>query len=507
MSNSIKSILIVGGGTAGWMTALFLNRFLDPAKCRITLLESADLGTIGVGEATVPPLTAFLRLMGIAEDEFLVRCNATYKLGIKFIGWKNGNDAIWHPFGHVGAGVIEGVPLFHHWLKHKRLGHDQSAYTSYSLQATMGELGRAPRELDRGSAVTQQGAYAFHLDAQAFAQYVAEIGRRRGVQHIVDNAGEIVLDERGFIRSVGTAQHGVQSADLYIDCSGFSGLLIEKTLGDRHIDWSRYLFCDNAVVMPLPRESQPPPYTRATALSAGWAWRIPLAHRSGCGYVYSSRFVSQEQATREFVAHNGADPDKCDPRHIRMRVGRRENFWLRNCVAIGLSAGFLEPLESTGLFLIQKGIESLLDHFPDTTFDPALIRHYNTQMGGVFGEVRDFIVLHYALNQRVDEGFWRANRDAALPSSLSQTLAYYERTGLVDWERRALFQEPSFYALASGFDRLPRTHHPMADYADEHRVWQTMQTIKAQNIALAQSMPAHGALIEALAKARSPAAR
>ncbi len=500
MSNSIKSILIVGGGTAGWMTALYLNRFLDPAKCRITLLESAQIGTIGVGEATVPPLTGFLRLMGIAEDEFLLRCHATYKLGIKFINWHRGEESIWHPFGHVGASQVEGLPLFHHWLRHQRLGHKDGPYTAYSLQATLGDLGRAPRELTRGSVVTQQGGYAFHLDAGAFAAFMAETGKRRGVQHIVDEAGEIKLDERGFISAVGTAQHGALSADLYVDCSGFSGLLIEKALGDRHVDWSRYLFCDTAVVMPLPRETTPPPYTRATALDAGWAWRIPLTNRTGCGYVYSSRFISTEEATREFVTHSGADPAQCDPRHISMRIGRRENFWLRNCVSIGLAAGFLEPLESTGMFLIQKGVEQLLDHFPDASFDAALIKHYNTRMAAAFEEVRDFIILHYALNQREDNGFWRANRNAALPSSLSQTLTYYEHTGMVDWARHMLFQEASFYAIATGFGRLPRTHHPMAEFADANKAWLAMQAIKAQNLALAQSMPAHGPLLEALAR-------
>jgi tryptophan halogenase len=377
---------------------------------------------VGVGEATVPPLVGFLRLMGIDEDEFLARCHATYKLGIKFVDWNPGKDPVWHPFGHVGAGIIEGLPLFHHWLRHQRAGHNPGSYTSYSLQATLGELGRAPRQMHAGSIVTQQGAYAYHLDAQAFAAYMADIGKQRGVQHVVDEAGQIAIDERGFLKSVQTANKGRLEADFFIDCSGFAGLLMEKTLGDRHVDWSRYLFCDQAIAMPLPREALPLPFTRATALSAGWSWRIPLSHRTGCGYVYSSRFISKEDAEKEFLAHTGADPDLSDPRHIAMRIGRRENFWRHNCLAIGLASGFLEPLESTGLFLIQKGVEKFLDHFPDKTFDPSLIRHYNAQMGEVYEEMRDFIILHYALNQREDNGFWRANREAIMPSSLSRTL-------------------------------------------------------------------------------------
>jgi len=501
-SPRIQNILIVGGGTAGWMTALYLNRFLDPSQCRVTLLESASVGTIGVGEATVPPLVGFLRLMGIDEDDFIARCHATYKLGIQFVNWHHGDDTIWHPFGHVGANIVEGLPLFHHWLKHERAGHHPGAYTSYSLQATLGEQLRSPRQLQSGTVVTQSGSYAYHLDAHAFAAYMAEIGRSRGVQHVVDDAGRIAVDERGFIESVQTADHGLLKADLYIDCSGFSSLLLEQTLGDRHIDWSQHLFCDSAMAMPLPRDEFPPPYTRATALSAGWSWRIPLSHRTGNGYVYSSRFISREDAEKEFLAHTGTHPDEADLRHIPMRIGRRQNFWVRNCVAIGLSAGFLEPLESTGLFLIQKGVEALLDHFPDKAFAPSLIRHYNEQIGAAFEEVRDFIIMHYCLNQRQDEGFWRANREAELPARLARTLEYYDQTGIVDWEHNMLFADASFYAIATGMGRLPRTHHPMADFADESRAWNFMQTLKAQNEALARSLPSHGALIDAIVAQR-----
>jgi tryptophan 7-halogenase len=508
MANSIKKILIVGGGTGGWIAAVFLNKFLDPKKCSITLVESATLGTIGVGEATVPPLVAFLRLMGINEDEFLRECHATYKLGIKFVDWhRRGDAAIWHPFGHVGAPMVERLPLFHHWLRNRRAGRDGSAYTSYSLQALLGDMNRAPRTLHDPSVVMQEGAYAYHLDARAFAAYLTRFAMQRGVHHLVDDVRNVALDERGYIKCVETKDNGALSADLYIDCSGFSGLLIEKALGDPHIDWSKYLFCDRAVVLPLPQDGPMFPYTQATALSAGWVWKIPLSQRVGSGYVYSSRFISQDQATRELIAHAGQDPDKCNPGHLKMRVGRRENFWVRNCVSIGLAAGFLEPLESTGIFLIQKGVEMLLDHFPDTDFNPALIRHYNAQMASEFEQVRDFIILHYLLNRRDDSEFWIANRNAAPPDSLAHTLDYYDQTGIVDWQNQSLFRDPSFYSIATGFERLPRTHHPMADQVDIEKARQTLETIKARNLALAQSLPDHGALIKAVNAARNPAPR
>jgi tryptophan halogenase len=509
MTESIKSILIVGGGTAGWITAAFLNRFLKPAKCSITLVESATVGTIGVGEATVPPLVPLLRMLGIQEDEFLRQCHATYKLGIKFIDWNRGSqvtgkDEIWHPFGPIGA-VVENLPLFHHWLRDKRAGLDQGAYTSYSLQALLGDMDRAPRTVNEGSAVTRHGAYAYHLDAKAFADYLARLATDRGVVRITDEVVNVPLDARGFIRNVETAEHGRLGADLYIDCTGFAGLLVEKALDDPYVDWSNHLFCDRAVVMPLPREGAMPPYTQATALSAGWAWKIPLSHRTGAGYVYSSRFIEQDAAARELIAHTGQDPDTSTPAHLKMRVGRRSNFWVRNCVSIGLAAGFLEPLESTGIFLIQKAVETLLDHFPDTQFNGALIRSYNKQMGIEFEQVRDFIILHYLLNRREDSDFWKANREAAPPETLAQTLYFYHQTGLLDWVNPTLFREPSFHAIVSGFDRLPRTHHPMADQIDVKKSRQAMADIRKQNLAQARSLPDHRALIEAInAAGKSP---
>lgn len=508
MSESIKNILIVGGGTSGWITAAYLNRFLDPARCSITLVESATVGTIGVGEATVPPLMPLLRALGINEDDFLRQCHATYKLGIKFVDWNRGaaglqgKDEIWHPFGPIGAPVVNNLPLFHHWLRDRRAGVESGTYTSYSLHVLLAEMGRAPRTLAEGSIVTRHGAYAYHLDAHAFADYLAGVATQRGVVRVTDDVRNVELDDRGFIRWVETEGHGRLAADLFIDCSGFSGLLIEKALGDGHIDWSNHLFCDRAVVLPTPRAAKMPPYTSATALSAGWAWKIPLHHRVGNGYVYSSRFISDDAAAAELVAHTGQDPSDASPRLLQMRVGRRENFWAKNCVSIGLAAGFLEPLESTGIYLAQTGVEALLDHFPDLQFNPALIARYNATMGTQFAQVRDFIILHYLLNQRKDEGFWRANREAAPPDSLAQTLEFYDQTGLVDWTPATLFREPSFYAIASGFGRLPRTYHPMADQADPALSRRTMAGIKTKNLELANSLPDHGALIDAVNAAR-----
>jgi tryptophan halogenase len=362
---------------------------------------------------------------------------------------------------------------------------------------------RAPRTPTQGSAITQQGAYAYHLDAKAFAGYLTRLATSRGVHHLVDDITEVGLTEDGAIAGIQTARGRKLEADLYIDCTGFASLLIERALGDKFIDWSRTLLCDRAVVLPVEHGGKPEmtPYTRATALGAGWLWRIPLAQRTGNGYVYSSRFISEEDAAAELLKQVGKSAGEASPNQLRMRIGRRGNFWLRNCVAVGLSAGFLEPLESTGIYLIQKGIELLLDHFPRRDCSPALAQAYNAKLGHAYEEVRDFILLHYLLSER-EEPFWQASRAVLVPPTLAHSLALYDKTGLTEIAPGALFQAPSFYAITAGQGRLPAAWHAMADYADEAMVEKTMDEIKARNFALAQAMPDHGELIKTLHKAR-----
>jgi tryptophan halogenase len=298
-----------------------------------------------------------------------------------------------------------------------------------------------------------------------------------------------------------TSANGALSADLYIDCSGFAAVLIERALAAPYEDWSDRLLCDRAVAIALPQAGPMPPFTEATALQAGWAWRIPLSHRVGCGYVYSSRFIDDEAALTELRSQAGPAAREAQPLLLRMRVGRRRRIWAANCVAIGLSAGFLEPLESTGLYLVQKGIELLLDHFPDCDFEPALARRYNAHMAGEFEHVRDFVLLHYRLNGR-SEPFWTASREAAKSSSLEAVLALYDRTGLVEWERESLFRDSSFHAIAAGFGRLPVRPHGMVGQMDADVAWQAMTRIKSENAALARSLPEHGALIRSISEAR-----
>jgi tryptophan 7-halogenase len=504
--NRIKDILIVGGGTAGWMTAALLNRFLPPGKCRITLVESADVGIIGVGEATVPPLVRYLRSLGIDEDEFMVATHASYKLGIKFINWRNGDDALWHPFGPIG-GTIDHTQIFHFWLKELREGRESGSYYDYSLQALLSEKHKAPRSLRQSTKIIEMGSYAYHLDAKEFAGFLARLCVKRGVRHVIDNVRGVEQDERGFLRHVLTEKHGPLAADLFIDCTGFAGLLIEKKLGDPYISWSDYLFCDRAWALPQDYDAKMAPYTQSTALKSGWEWRIPLSHRVGSGYVFSSRFISDEAAAQELLAHNNLDADKAEPRLLRMRVGRRTNFWIKNCLSVGLASGFLEPLESTGIYLIQKSASLLLDLFPDKAFDEVLVRHYNTMMGKAYDEVRDFIILHYVLTEREDTEFWKANRRIALPDSLAATLDLYEQTGVVNWENHSLFGETSFLAIAAGFGRLPKRHLPRADYSNEIKAREILARMKEGNAQLAQTLPDHGDFIRELNATRPVAAQ
>jgi tryptophan halogenase len=493
----VRNILIVGGGTAGWMSAVYLATQLSASGGRVTLVESKTIPTVGVGEATVPPLVGFLRLLGISEDEFMRRSHATYKLGIKFHGWHDGADTFWHPFGPVG-GDIDGLPLFHYWLKNVRAGHDEGPYTSYSMQALIGDEDRALRPFDRSSPVHDRGQYAYHLDAGAFAEFLKDEAVRRGTRHIVDDVTGVELDDRGLVSLVVTRESGPLTADLYIDCSGFRALIAEQTLGDGYVDWSDVLMCDRAYAAPLKLDGPMQPYTRSTALSAGWAWQIPLSHRVGNGYVYCSRHIEDEAAALELSRFLNVDLDRLQPRKLHMRIGHRKRFWQGNCVAVGLASGFVEPLESTGIFLIQRSLALLLEYFPDTAFEPHLALRYDERMRSTYEEVRDFIVLHYVLTGRRDTEFWRDYAQLALPESVETMLRAYDATSLVEVREHAMFPASSWYCILAGHGRYPRRHHPAADLSNFDTVRTILDAIRRQNRAMADAMPQHREYIERL---------
>jgi tryptophan halogenase len=489
-SRRIERIVIVGGGTAGWMAAIYLNRFMRRLNCTVVLVESPTLGTIGVGEATIPAIVHFVRSLNLDENEFMRRCSATYKLGIQFDGWTGEGGAYWHSFGLCGT-QINGLDLFHYWLKRRFEAGSKLSYSDYSLQTRLAEQEKSPWPYRGSSKIAELGTYAYHLDAAALAEYFREVATGEGVQHLFGHVQDVVLDDRGDIASLDIGGERTLAGDLFIDATGFAGLLIEKTLGDSWIDWSRYMLCDSAVAMPLPRSDSFPPYTLSKAVAAGWMWKIPLSSRVGNGYVFSSAHISTDAATAALIAQSGLRRERAaDPRVIKFRVGRRTDFWVRNCVSVGLSSGFVEPLESTGIHLIQKAITLLVNYFPDRGFSEVLRRAYNTQMAEVYDEVRDFIVLHYSLAQR-GEPFWLDARNAPLPDTLREKIALYDETGRIETRMRQLFPETSYFFIFTGNGRFPRRPIAEAEVAGRGEVWQLLDRIRAENREFATRMPTH----------------
>ena len=487
----LKRLVIVGGGTAGWIAALYLNRIVRRLSCEVTLVESAAIGTIGVGEATVPTFVHLLRMLGLDEAQFMRRCSATYKMGIQFEGWRGPGHSYFHPFG--GSGRIAGLDLFHFWLRYSAGQAVESTYIDYALQARLARDNNGP-----SPTTLKTGAYAYHLDAGALATYLKELAVAEGVRHYFGTVGEVTLADNGDLASIDIGGGRTIGGDLFIDATGFSALLIEQTLGDRWIDWSNLLLNDRAVTMPLPVEPNKVPYTRSIAGRAGWMWRIPLNSRTGSGYVYSSAHLSDESAVEELVQSADLRTRRAaDPRFLRIRVGRRTQFWKRNCVSIGLASGFIEPLESTAIHLIQRAVMLLADHLPDQRIDAPLRDAFNEKLGREYDEIRDFVLLHYIINGR-SESFWRDAREVTLPDRLDEFLALYDVCGLVDPHRVSLFEEASYHYIMSGCGRLPARPMTHTDALNRAAVGDALRERSAYVATLLKDARPHDAMIAAI---------
>jgi tryptophan halogenase len=494
--NRIQRVVVVGGGTAGWMAALYINRFIRAMNGKVTVVESPTIGTIGVGEATIPTLVHFIRLLNLDEKEFMRRCSATFKLAIKFEDWIKPGTTYWHPFGICPR--VNNLDLFHFWHKRRLETGDKFAYADYSPQVSLAEAEKSPWPYGGTSPIFDMAGYAYHLDAAALGDYLRELSTAEGVQHLFGTVQDVVLDERGFISHLEIAGERSVEGDLFIDATGFGGRLIGQALGDPWIDWSRYMLCDKAVAVPLPRDEHFPLYTLSKALPAGWMWQITLSNRTGNGYVYSSAHLSDDAACETLIAQSGLrKPRTADPRLLNIRVGRRTNFWVRNCVSIGLSSGFVEPLESTGIHLITKAVRLLVDYLPDLEFNDALRHAYNNAVGAIYDEVRDFIILHYILSQR-DEAFWRDAREVPLPETLRESLALYDEAGRIQSPRLQLFSEPNYLFILAGGGRLPRRSIVEADLAPVGEIRHVLDRVRAQNREFTARMPAHGAYLAEL---------
>ncbi len=485
----IQSIVIVGGGTAGWMTAAALSRVLNTRDCRIRLVESEQIGTVGVGEATIPAIHDFNRRIGIDEKDCMRQTSATFKLGIEFVNWQHIGDAYMHPFGTYGQN-INGVGFHHYWLKERATGNPVD-FADFCLAKTAAKNGKFAYPSEDLRSIYSTYSYAFHFDASLYAQYLRGFAERLGVERIEGKVVDVTLQpENGHILNVTLEDGRSIDGELFIDCSGFRGLLIEQALGTGFEDWQQWLLCDRAVAVPSANTGALAPYTRATAHSAGWQWRIPLQHRTGNGHVYSSKHVSDDEATAVLLDNIEGEP-QADPRVIHFLPGKRNKMWNRNCVAIGLSGGFLEPLESTSIFLIQAAIMKLIEYFPDADFAAPDIAEFNRSMDTMFTEVRDFIILHYKATERRDSEFWRYCANMPVPDELTHRMELFKRRGVATHRQGELFIEANWIAVYLGQGIIPQSYDPRADRAESAVVSRNLRAMREYVAKAAESMPSH----------------
>lgn len=464
----VRNIVVVGGGTAGWMTASALSKILGQAYA-IRLVESDEIGIIGVGEATIPHINEFNRALGIDEDAFLRATQGTFKLGIEFVNWAGLGERYIHGFGRVGQ-ATDGLPFHHFWLRMARLGlaAPLGAYSINTAAPRQGKFMRPPQDMP-GSPLADI-AHAFHFDASLYARYLRAYAEKRGVVRTEGKIAQVLQREPdGFIDTL-VLQSGERIAgDFFIDCTGLRGLLIEQTLRSGYEDWSHWLPCDRAIAVPCESAGTLLPMTRSTAHGAGWQWRIPLQHRTGNGHVYSSGFMGQDEAT-SILVRNLDGVAMAEPRHIRFLTGRRKRFWVRNCVAVGLASGFLEPLESTSIHLIQTAISRIANFFPHSGFDAADIDEYNLQTQREYEHIRDFLVLHYKATKRDDSDFWRYCRNMSIPDTLQRKIDLFGSNGRIYPAKEDLFTEMSWLQVMVGQGIQPRGYHPFADLRSDAEV-------------------------------------
>jgi tryptophan 7-halogenase len=485
----IRSIAIVGGGTAGWMTAVSLAMFFRAANVRVRLIESEQIGTIGVGEATIPPIMHFIRGAGIDENDLVRHTQATFKLGIEFKDWTRIGHSYLHPFGQTGFD-LGPVAFSAYWLKAFR-GGKASRLEEYSLEATAAYAAKFMRPVQAANSPLEKITYALHFDASLFARYLRTIAEARGVERTEGKVKLVSLQpDNGFIRALVLESGEEVQADLFIDCSGFRGVLIEGALQTGYDHWNHWLPCDRAVAVPCERTGALSSYTRVHAKTAGWQWRIPLQHRIGNGYVYGSQFISDAHAQDELL---GSIEGKAlaPPLKLQFVTGRRKRFWNKNCVAIGLSAGFLEPLESTAIHFIQRGIALLLSYFPDRNFNPADIDRYNKTVAAEYERVRDFLVLHYSTTERNDGEIWRYCRSVEKPDSLKERIELFRSFGRLLREDNELFPMQSWLYVFVGQNIMPGSDDPLAGILDPRQIVDNLDNIRSVIRQCAEVMPKH----------------
>ena len=485
----IRRVVIVGGGTSGWMSAAVLSRSLGSQNYDITLVESDDIATVGVGEATIPPLTQFNEFLGVNENEFLSETNGAIKLGIQFVNWRSPGSVYFHPFGYYGTDM-DGVPFQHFWLRYARLGGNPD-YGLYNIETLAARENKFARTTKTETTPLPQVNYAYHFDAALYARYLRRYSEKRGVSRREGMVVQVNQDpESGYVTSVLLKDGRTISGDLFVDCSGFRGLLIEQTLKSGYTDWSQWLPNNRAVAAPSANVEAPVPYTRATAQEAGWHWRIPLQHRTGQGYVFCDSFISEQEATDNFVSRlDGAL--QADPKILKFVAGHRNQMWNKNVVAVGLASGFMEPLESTSIHLIQRSITKLVRMFPRDGIYDSLVDQYNAEMLTDYIFIRDFLVAHYKVTEREDTPYWKRNKYMDIPDSLKARLEMFARQGEVLVKTEDLFKDPSWFSVLVGQGLYPRDYHAVAAALSEEDLKGRLLHIRKNAQARLKTLPTH----------------
>ncbi|PZR34143.1 tryptophan halogenase family protein [Caulobacter segnis] len=487
--NAIRKIVIVGGGSAGWITAAMLSHYFQAGGCAVELVESEEIGTIGVGESTIPPFLRLLASLGIDERDFIQSTQASFKLGIRFEDWKSLGDRYMHPFGVIG-GPFGPHEFYQCWLRAKAAGHPSGLH-DFAPGAVMAEQGKFMLPFKAERTLIGGANYALHVDARLVARYLRDYAEARGVKRSEGIVSDVVTHTDGSVAKVRIKDGREIEGDLFIDCTGFRSLLIGKTLETPFEDWSDMLLCDRAVVVQTENVGAPHPYTLSKAEAGGWRWRIPLQHRAGNGYVFSSRHISDDEA-RATLLGGLEGRALMEPMFIPFKTGVRQRLWEKNVVAVGLSGGFIEPLESTALHLIYRGVDFLLRFFPDRDFDPALRAEYNRRMVADYEEIRDFIVLHYCKTQRDDTPFWRAVREAPIPDSLKERMALFERSGVLREGVDDMFRNPSWQSVMEGMGVRPQRYQQLVDTIPYEVISQTLDQSAPMLAAQVAGLPSHG---------------
>ena len=494
MQKPLREIVIAGGGSAGWMTAAALSSLLDPKNVSITLVESDEIGTIGVGEATIPDIINFNRMLGLNEAEFMKATHATFKLGIEFIDWGRRGDRYIHPFSVHGVDM-RGIDFHQYWL-HDRNAGSTHPIQNYSLCAVAAEHGKFTLPAPDPRSLLSYVRYAYHFDATLYARYLRKFAEARGVRRIEGKIQDVPrAPDSGRITALQLASGQRIGGDFFFDCTGFRALLLEKVLGVPYVDWSHWLPCDSAQAVPCRHAGPLLPYTRSTARSAGWQWRIPTQRRTGNGHIYSREFMGDDEAASVLLANLDGEA-LAAPRQIRFKAGRRREFWSGNCIAIGLSAGFLEPLESTSIYLIQEGISRFISLFPDASLPDVVRDEYNRHMRQEFEQVRDFIIVHYFATERDDTPFWKYCRNMSIPDTLRHKIELFREAGRVFRYEEELFARASWVAVFLGQNIVPTRVDPIVGSLPASEVRQSLDSMRVAMSGAAQAMPSHADFIQ-----------